>query len=101
MSPCNTSSTCSRERPFNVVGSRGRPNTTTNDRRVRGRNNGDGVGVSSGSVRVSHSTVTQNNTNLRNIEGNITLDENRNASKPAVVLAIKDGKKVYDTSISP
>ena len=33
--------------------------------------------------------------------GNITLDENRNASKPAVVIAIKDGKKVYDSTIQP
>ena len=35
------------------------------------------------------------------VTGKITLDANRNASKPAVVLAIKDGKKVYDTTINP
>jgi len=35
------------------------------------------------------------------VTGNITLDENRNASKPAVVLEIKGGKKVYNTTISP
>ena len=38
-------------------------------------NNGDGIGVSFGSVRVSYSTVTQNNANVRNIEGSITLDD--------------------------
>ena len=40
-------------------------------------------------------------TNYPGVTGNITLDEHRNASKPAVVLAIKDGKKVYDTTINP
>lgn len=40
-------------------------------------------------------------TNFPGVTGNITLDEHRNASKPAVVLAIKDGKKVYDTTIAP
>jgi branched-chain amino acid transport system substrate-binding protein len=35
------------------------------------------------------------------VTGQITLDENRNASKPAVVIAIKDGKKVYATTINP
>lgn len=33
--------------------------------------------------------------------GTITLDANRNASKPAVVIEIKDGKKVYNTTIPP
>lgn len=33
--------------------------------------------------------------------GTITLDQNRNASKPAVVIEIKDGKKVFNTSIKP
>ena len=32
---------------------------------------------------------------------NITLDANRNASKPAVVIEIKGGKKVYNTTIAP
>ncbi|NOT34279.1 MAG: ABC transporter substrate-binding protein [Candidatus Eisenbacteria bacterium] len=40
-------------------------------------------------------------TNFPGVTGNITLDEHRNASKPAVVLAIKDGKKVYDTTVAP
>lgn len=35
------------------------------------------------------------------VTGTITLDENRNATKPAVIIAIKDGKKVYDTTIPP
>ena len=35
------------------------------------------------------------------VTGTIPLDENRNATKPAVVIAIKDGKKVYDTTIQP
>ena len=40
-------------------------------------------------------------TNFPGVTGNITLDENRNASKPAVVLEIKGGKKVYRTTINP
>jgi branched-chain amino acid transport system substrate-binding protein len=35
------------------------------------------------------------------VTGKITLDENRNASKPAVVIEIKGGKKVYNTTILP
>ena len=35
------------------------------------------------------------------VTGVITLDEKRNASKPAVVLEIKGGKKVYNTTINP
>lgn len=35
------------------------------------------------------------------VTGNITLDENRNASKPAVVLEIKDGKFVYRETVNP
>ncbi|MEK7330534.1 MAG: ABC transporter substrate-binding protein [Candidatus Eisenbacteria bacterium] len=35
------------------------------------------------------------------VTGNITLDENRNATKPAVVLEIRGGKKVYNTTIHP
>jgi len=35
------------------------------------------------------------------VTGNITLDEHRNATKPAVVLEIKGGKKVYNTTIKP
>jgi len=35
------------------------------------------------------------------VTGVITLDSNRNASKPLVVLEIKDGKKVFNTSIKP
>jgi branched-chain amino acid transport system substrate-binding protein len=40
-------------------------------------------------------------TNFPGVTGTITLDENRNASKPAVVLEIKGGKKVYSTTINP
>ena len=40
-------------------------------------------------------------TNFPGVTGNITLDANRNASKPAVVLEIKGGKKVYNTTINP
>jgi len=35
------------------------------------------------------------------VTGTITLDANRNASKPLVVLEIKAGKKVFNTSINP
>ncbi|HEY3217167.1 MAG TPA: ABC transporter substrate-binding protein [Candidatus Eisenbacteria bacterium] len=35
------------------------------------------------------------------VTGTITLDANRNASKPAVVIEIRDGQKKYDTTISP
>jgi branched-chain amino acid transport system substrate-binding protein len=35
------------------------------------------------------------------VTGTITLDAHRNATKPAVVIAIKDGKKVFATSIKP
>ncbi len=40
-------------------------------------------------------------TNYPGVTGTITLDENRNASKPAVVIEIKDGKKVYNSSFNP
>jgi branched-chain amino acid transport system substrate-binding protein len=35
------------------------------------------------------------------VTGTITLDANRNASKPAVIIEIKDGKKVLNTTIAP
>ena len=35
------------------------------------------------------------------VTGTITLDANRNASKPAVVIEIRGGKKIYNTSIKP
>jgi branched-chain amino acid transport system substrate-binding protein len=35
------------------------------------------------------------------VTGKITLDSNRNANKPAVVLEIKEGKFVYRETISP
>ncbi len=38
-------------------------------------NNGDGIAVSSGDTRVSYSTVTQNDSNIRDGESNITLDD--------------------------
>ena len=40
-------------------------------------------------------------TNFPGVTGNVTLDENRNASKPAVVIQIKGGKKVFYTTINP
>jgi branched-chain amino acid transport system substrate-binding protein len=40
-------------------------------------------------------------TNYAGITGNITLDENRNATKPAVVIEVKDGKKIYNATINP
>ena len=39
--------------------------------------------------------------NYAGVTGTITLDANRNASKPLVVLEIKGGKKVFNTSINP
>lgn len=35
------------------------------------------------------------------VTGKITIDENRNAVKPAVVLRVKDGKLVYVETVSP
>ena len=35
------------------------------------------------------------------ITGRITLDENRNASKPAVILAIKNGAFGFEQSVAP
>ena len=35
------------------------------------------------------------------ITGSITLDAERNASKPAVILAVKNGKVVYTETIAP
>jgi branched-chain amino acid transport system substrate-binding protein len=35
------------------------------------------------------------------VTGKITIDENRNASKPAVILEIKDGKFLYKSSVDP
>ena len=35
------------------------------------------------------------------VTGNITMDANRNASKPAVILEIKDGKFQYVETVSP
>lgn len=39
--------------------------------------------------------------NFQGVTGTITLDANRNASKPAVVIEVKGGKKVYNTTINP
>lgn len=39
--------------------------------------------------------------NFEGITGTITIDENRNAQKSAVVLKIVDGKAKYETTISP
>jgi branched-chain amino acid transport system substrate-binding protein len=35
------------------------------------------------------------------VTGTITLDANRNASKPAVIIGIEDGKKVFKATIAP
>lgn len=40
-------------------------------------------------------------TNYSGITGNITLDQNRNASKSAVVIEIEDGRKKYSATIEP
>jgi branched-chain amino acid transport system substrate-binding protein len=40
-------------------------------------------------------------TNFPGVTGNITLDAKRNATKPAVVIAITDGKKKYSTTVNP
>jgi branched-chain amino acid transport system substrate-binding protein len=40
-------------------------------------------------------------TNYPGVTGTITLDENRNATKPAVVIEIKGGKKVYRATVNP
>lgn len=39
--------------------------------------------------------------NFKGVTGSISIDENRNASKPAVILTFKDGKPTYVTSIQP
>jgi len=39
--------------------------------------------------------------NFPGITGNITIDENRNAKKPIIVLKIEGGKPVYLTSLEP
>lgn len=39
--------------------------------------------------------------NYPGVAGDVTIDENRNASKPIVVIEIKDGKFTYRTSIQP
>ncbi|HKQ57723.1 MAG TPA: ABC transporter substrate-binding protein [Candidatus Eisenbacteria bacterium] len=39
--------------------------------------------------------------NYEGATGMITLDENRNPKKPIVVIAVKGGKKVFETSIAP
>jgi branched-chain amino acid transport system substrate-binding protein len=39
--------------------------------------------------------------NYGGVTGNITLDANRDASKPAVIIEVKDGKKIFRTSIAP
>ncbi len=39
--------------------------------------------------------------NFPGVTGNITLDDKRNATKPAVVIAIVEGKKKYATTVNP
>lgn len=39
--------------------------------------------------------------NFPGVTGEITLDENRNATKSAVVIEVKDGRKQYNTTIEP
>ena len=38
---------------------------------------------------------------FQGVTGKITLDEKRNASKPAVILTIKDGKFKYVETVAP
>jgi branched-chain amino acid transport system substrate-binding protein len=45
--------------------------------------------------------VIASTANYGGATGTITLDQNRNASKPAVVIEIKDGKKVFNSSFNP
>ncbi len=40
-------------------------------------------------------------TNYPGVTGSVTLDENRNASKPAVVIEVKGGKKVFNSTFNP
>jgi branched-chain amino acid transport system substrate-binding protein len=40
-------------------------------------------------------------TSFEGVTGTITLDEHRNASKPAVVIEIKGGKKLFNASFNP
>ena len=40
-------------------------------------------------------------TSFEGVTGNITLDEHRNASKPAVVIEIRGGKKTFNSSFAP
>ena len=39
--------------------------------------------------------------NFAGVTGKITLDQNRNAVKPAVVLRVQNGKLVYVETIKP
>ena len=39
--------------------------------------------------------------NFPGVTGQISIDQDRNAVKPAVVLKLQDGKFVYETTISP
>ncbi|HTM57053.1 MAG TPA: ABC transporter substrate-binding protein [Candidatus Udaeobacter sp.] len=39
--------------------------------------------------------------NYPGVTGTITLDENRNATKPAVIIEIKNGKKTFNSSFNP
>ena len=39
--------------------------------------------------------------NFKGITGTITLDEQRNAKKPAVILAVKNGKFNYQETVAP
>ncbi|MBS1912640.1 MAG: ABC transporter substrate-binding protein [Bacteroidetes bacterium] len=39
--------------------------------------------------------------NYKGVTGNITIDEHHNATKPAVVLQIKDGKFAYHSTVNP
>ncbi len=40
-------------------------------------------------------------TDFHGVTGNITIDHDRNATKPAVILAVKDGKLTYRESVKP
>ena len=42
-----------------------------------------------------------NTKDFQAVTGKITIDKNRNASKPAVVLEVKDGKFLYKSTVNP
>ncbi len=39
--------------------------------------------------------------NFAGVTGNTTIDQDRNASKPATIIAITDGKMKFDKTVAP